>query len=63
MAFLDIDAGDRLGLFRRLHTYGKRHLGKRAACSVVGETNAYIYGGRTSQGVGKCSPCFSFLIS
>lgn len=51
MAFLDIDAGDRLGLFRQLHTYGKRHLGKRAAVAVVGETLAYIYGGRTSQGV------------
>lgn len=51
MAYLDIDAGDRLGLFRQLHTYGKRHLGKRAAVAVVGETIAYVYGGRTPQGV------------
>jgi len=45
VSYLEIDSGDRLGLFKTLQTYGERHQAKRAATAVWNGTTAFIFGG------------------
>eukprot|EP01128_Nolandella_sp_AFSM9_P011885 TRINITY_DN8788_c0_g1_i1.p1 TRINITY_DN8788_c0_g1~~TRINITY_DN8788_c0_g1_i1.p1 ORF type:complete len:818 (-),score=140.40 TRINITY_DN8788_c0_g1_i1:58-2349(-) len=57
LSFLEIDAGDRMGLMKQTRTYGKRHRGKRASVAVLSDTLIYAYGGLTGEEVSNQFTC------
>eukprot|EP01125_Pyxidicula_operculata_P015455 TRINITY_DN5247_c0_g1_i2.p1 TRINITY_DN5247_c0_g1~~TRINITY_DN5247_c0_g1_i2.p1 ORF type:complete len:2540 (-),score=775.56 TRINITY_DN5247_c0_g1_i2:128-7747(-) len=58
VSYLEIDSGDRLGLFKSVQTYGEKHEAKRASVSIWNGTTAFIYGGLSG---GDVYPVFSAI--